>query len=87
MHSKLGRTGRDQITGFEGVIMGRAEYLTGCNQLLIAPRELDKDGNRRSGEWFDESRIGLVALLPIVTLDVAEVKENPGCDERSAPVM
>lgn len=28
----LGRKVRDKVTGFEGIVTGRATYLTGCDQ-------------------------------------------------------
>ena len=34
----LGQKARDKITGFEGTIIGRAEYLTGCTQFCLAPK-------------------------------------------------
>jgi len=50
----LGKQARDKVTGLEGVITGRAEYLFGCTQYCIVPPA--KDG-KTSGEWFDEGRI------------------------------
>lgn len=52
----LGKMGRDKVTGFAGVIIARVEYLFGCNQYGIAPK-VDKDGNVKSAEFFDEGRI------------------------------
>lgn len=34
---ELGRKYKDKITGFEGVATGYVRYLTGCNQVLLAP--------------------------------------------------
>lgn len=63
---KIGETGKDRITGFMGVCTARAEYITGCNQLLIQPK-LDKDGGFVEGRWIDEDRVELVDA-PIVSL-------------------
>ncbi len=52
----LGTTICDKITGFEGVITGRVEYLTGCVQYLLTPK-IAEDGSHRNGEWFDEGRL------------------------------
>lgn len=52
----LGQTAKDTITGFEGVITARAEYITGCTQMLLQPA-LDKDGKFTEARWFDEDRI------------------------------
>ena len=80
--SRLGRFGKDLITNFEGVIIGKAEYLTGCTQLGLTPR-VDKDGKTQSTEWFDEGRILIVSDTVIRP---AEVKgsENGG-PNRDAP--
>lgn len=47
----LGKEGKDKITGFQGIITGRVEYLYGCNQYCLVPKA--KDGEIKSGEWFD----------------------------------
>lgn len=41
------------ITGFKGVITGRADYLTGCNQYLVTP-PVDSNGKHVDALWFDE---------------------------------
>lgn len=77
----LGRQGRDKITGFEGIVTGRAEYLYGCTQYCLAPKAAP-DGAIRDSQWFDEGRIQFVGrgVLP------AEVQgEKPGGPQRDAP--
>ena len=69
MHSILGKTGRDLVSGFIGVITGRTERLGGCDQLLLQPRE--KSGMFLDPVWFDAERIEV--------LDVAKVVVSPGC--------
>jgi hypothetical protein len=59
---KLGDIATDKYTGFTGVVMGRAEYLTGCTQFLLVPKGLTAEGKPIGGEWFDDSRIeGIVS--------------------------
>jgi hypothetical protein len=53
---ELGKTYRDKITGFEGVATGCVTYLTGCNQVLLAPR-VGEDGTMRDSAWLDEQRL------------------------------
>jgi len=31
----LGKKAKDKITGFVGIIIGRAQYLTGCDQYAL----------------------------------------------------
>ncbi|HZL20544.1 MAG TPA: hypothetical protein VFG23_22625 [Polyangia bacterium] len=80
MKMQLGTTVRDQITGFLGVVTGRAEYITGCNQALVAP-PVDAAGKSVASEWFDEQRLVLVPEYGTVTLDNGK---TPGCD-KAAP--
>lgn len=59
----LGATAKDIITGFEGVVTGRASYLTGCDQYLVSPRG-DKEAR-----WFDEQRLEVDEFRVLVVLD------------------
>ena len=56
---ELGQKAKDKITGFEGILTGRCEYLYGCDQYLITP-SVDKEGKRQDGEWFDDGRIEVI---------------------------
>ena len=53
---ELGQKAKDMVTGFEGIATGRAEYLTGCAQLLLVPK-VKEDGSGGEGRWFDEQRL------------------------------
>jgi len=48
---------RDQISGFTGVILSRAEEATGCRVYGLQPQKLTKEGTPADWEWFDESRL------------------------------
>jgi len=52
----LGITVKDKITGFTGRTTGRAAYITGCDQYLVAPSVL-ADGSCPDSRWFDETRL------------------------------
>lgn len=79
---KLGQKARDIVTGFEGIVLATMQHLTGCNQVCILPQTLDKDGKRRDGEWFDDSRVEILDAKPIkLTRTPAEVAASPGADE------
>lgn len=76
----LGQKASDKITGFEGILVGRAEYLYGCTQYCIAPPA--RDGKIGDSQWFDEGRISILGkgVLP------EEVKaEKPGGPNRDCP--
>ncbi|WP_028003144.1 hypothetical protein [Sinorhizobium meliloti] len=77
--ASLGATYRDKITGFEGVATGYVQYITGCNQVLLAPKSTD--GTMKDSQWLDEQRLELDEFSPIVKLDNGS---NPGF-ERAPP--
>ncbi len=78
---ELGVKAKDKITGFKGIIVGRAEHLFGCNTYGISPQTL-KDGQRINTEWFDEGRIEVTGK----GIKPEEVKATkPGSDYREHP--
>ncbi len=49
---------KDKITGFVGIIIGHADYMTGCDQYLVQPAcKVKEKGTRPEAEWFDEARL------------------------------
>lgn len=80
MHGIIGRTVKDKITGFQGVVTGRVEYLTGCNQLLVSP-STDKSGALRDPAWFDEQRCEVTKAKKVVV----DNGTSPGFD-KAAPI-
>jgi hypothetical protein len=83
---RLGSKVKDVVSGFEGITTGRAEYLTGCAQYLVAPPGLDKDGKLKDAHWFDEGKL-VVTAAP--TKAIAAVGNQPqvanGGPQRDAP--
>ena len=53
---ELGVKAKDKLTGFEGIIISRADHITGCNTYGLKGK-LDKDGIPQDAEWFDEGMI------------------------------
>jgi len=72
---QLGIKVKDKITGFEGIVIGFVQYLSGCNQSLVVP-PVDKDGKVVAGEWLDVQRLDRLDQS-VVTLNNAE---TPGHD-------
>lgn len=84
---ELGLTARDVVTGFEGVITGRGDYITGCKQYCLVSKE-KKDGEPIGGQWFDEARLAVDHSIPQFNLQAEEGKEVPadvGGPQRDAP--
>lgn len=75
MDLQLGCTAHDKITGFQGVVTGICEYISGCNQALLVPK-VDKEGKHVDGQWYDVQRL-VVHDDEVITLDNGE---TPGCD-------
>ncbi len=57
MTAPMGKTGKDKITGFAGVITGRSNYINGCVHLMLEAKV--KPGQKPIHAWFDEERIVL----------------------------
>lgn len=70
----LGKTVKDKITGFEGIVSSVSFDLYGCIQAVVSP-PLDKDGKLADGRWFDVNR-----------LDVTKETRAMPIPEYSAPV-
>jgi hypothetical protein len=77
---ELGKEGRDKVTGFQGIITGRSQFLTGCDQYNLVPKV--QDGKLEPVQWFDEGRIEIVGP-GITAASVAGPK--PGGPQRDAP--
>jgi len=60
-----GKVLQDKSTGFKGTVVGRADYLIGCNQYLLVPK-INKDGEFKKGCWFNEQQL----------IEVSETKEK-----------
>ena len=77
---RLGQKAKDIVTGFEGIVIGRAEYLYGCAQFGLMPPAVD--GKIGSTEWFDEGRIQAIGA----GIAPEQVRaEKPGGPNRDAP--
>jgi hypothetical protein len=56
---ELGKKAKDKITGFEGLLTGRAQYITGCDQYLLTPQVSDS-GTLQESRWVDEGRVEVI---------------------------
>ena len=81
----LGETYRDVISGFEGVCTGKATYITACDQSCLKPRTLNKDGDPRDGQWFDDTQIEIVPTSVRLQLDTSPV-DGAGHEPSTAEV-
>jgi hypothetical protein len=58
---QVGDIAKDSITGFQGVVVGRTEWLNGCARIGLQPQSLNKDGKPIEVEWFDETQCTLIS--------------------------
>lgn len=73
----LGCTATDTITGLTGVVTGMTYYISGCNQALVAPKGLSKDGKIQESHWFDVQRL-VRTKDPLITFNNSA---TPGFDK------
>lgn len=78
---ELGQKAKDKITGFQGTLTGRTQWLTGCDQYCLVP-PVDKDGKVGDSVWFDEGRIEI--LGPGVSAEAVQADRGGG-PQRDAP--
>jgi len=65
---ELGMRVRDPITGYQGIAVGRATWVTGCDRIAIRG-EVDEDGPRTSRPdlvYVDEPALEIVDSDPAV---------------------
>lgn len=77
---ELGIEVKDIVTKFKGVIMARAEYLTGCDQYLVLPQPKKGSNTYPESQWFDEGRLRATKKGQIVKPEDVADEGNPGCD-------
>lgn len=55
----LGDLARDTISGFEGIVTSKTEWLNGCVRIGLSPKRLH-DGKRIESEVFDIEQCELI---------------------------
>lgn len=57
MSIQLGDKCKDLVTGYEGVVVARTEWLNGCIRVTLQCDKLDKDGKPQDTYTFDEPQL------------------------------
>lgn len=83
----LGKTARDKVSGYQGVVVTVAFDLFGCVQAILKP-PVDKDGKIQDGHFFDVNRLEIVDAprvmpVPEYASKPAEHKHGPAEKPRS----
>ena len=84
MSIELGDTAKDIVTGWEGVVTGRATYLTGCDQYSIQP--VAQGGTWPAGWWLDVNRLEVVKKGAVKIAKSEDPKQNGGPSDNPAPI-
>lgn len=53
---KLGNKVKDEITGFEGIVISKVIHINGCVRYEVKSQKL-KDGKTIESEWIDEGQL------------------------------
>jgi len=73
---KLGILAKDKVSGFVGIITGKANYITGCEQYLLVPKASESN-DYKTGQWFDKGRLDYISEG--VTAEDVNASDD-GCD-------
>ena len=72
----LGAVAQDTISGFEGVVVARTEWLYGCVRLVLQPQELH-EGQPVEAQTFDEPQLIQMTGDPVAVKEKKK-KVRPG---------
>jgi hypothetical protein len=75
---ELGDQVRDKVTGFKGIVTGKAQYLTGCKQVMVTPKVGD-DGKYVDACWLDVDRVEVLGkeAIKIDVVDNGGPQQSP----------
>ena len=73
---ELGSEAKDKVTGFSGMIVSRAEWLTGCNVYGLKSKYM-KDGRPIDAVFIDEDAVELIRTPNQIAKDIKkDAKES-----------
>ncbi len=86
---RLGAKVRSLVSGFEGIVTGRCQYISGCVQYLVKPH-VKENGEMADGHWLDENALeyvdgGLIKHFADAAIEVAKGSSPPGGPQSEAP--
>ena len=85
----LGDRVADLVTAFSGIVIGRSDYISGCDTYGVQAETL-KDGMPLEIKWFDDPRLILVKAGVLAAFVNERAVKDTGADgvpisTRSAP--
>lgn len=64
--ARLGDLVRDEVSGYEGIVLARMECMYEATSCRVHPRNLTDQGEVRVGTWFEEDRLILIKETEVV---------------------
>lgn len=80
---KLGALARDKVSGLEGIITQRVQFMNGCVQYVIKPPA--KDGNHPEAYSYDEQQVEVLNDGISEELDIYKKEEAPQRTKTGGP--
>ena len=71
---KLGDEVKDKVSGFQGIVIAKTKWLSGCNTALVEP-PMKSDGTKPDNHTFDIPRLEVVKSAKVV---IPEATTDPG---------
>jgi len=65
---QLGQKVRDAVSGYEGIVTARTEWLNGCVRITVHPRVAKEKSGAQTladGQVFDEEQLEIVTAKPL----------------------
>lgn len=81
---QLGVKARDKITGFEGIVVSKVVYLTGCDQYGLTP-SVCKEGKPADTQYFDVSRLAVTGEGVTKDADLVQARDRVTSDPTGGP--
>jgi len=69
---RLGDKLRDRVTGVEGTVISRTQYLNGCVRYGLQPEGAKPDGAALEASWVDEAQAAYVTCTGMTVPELHE---------------
>lgn len=81
----LGDEVKDAISGFQGIVTARIDYITGCARYIVQPQTLGKEGEPHKSSTFDENTLELVQAGKVQIGNARKAQAEPG-EKKGGPI-
>ena len=81
---ELGDRGKDRVTGYQGIVVGRTTFLSSYPRVCLQSEKLLPDGQPTESQWFDEPQVELIKARVAPVTPTATGGPLPYTPQRSA---